>query len=153
TTTIDLSALKVISMRDVQGAVSEGVREVIVSHQSVITPSARDFLQQHNVALHNGNGTPQAAGAGHARKSVSSPATQAKCGRSVAQLFDSEEARAIKDEICAVGRKLWQRQYVDGNGGNISYRIGPNEVICTPTLISKADLKPEDLCMVDLEGN
>ena len=35
----------------------------------------------------------------------------------------------------------------------ISYRIGPNEVICTPTLISKADLRPEDLCMVDLEGN
>jgi L-fuculose-phosphate aldolase len=44
------------------------------------------------------------------------------------------------------------RQFVDGNGGNISYRIGPNEVICTPTLISKYDLRPQDLCLVDLEG-
>jgi L-fuculose-phosphate aldolase len=45
------------------------------------------------------------------------------------------------------------RQFVDGNGGNISYRIGPNEVLCTPTLVSKYDLTPEDLCLVDLEGN
>jgi L-fuculose-phosphate aldolase len=51
-----------------------------------------------------------------------------------------------------VGKKLWNRQYVDGNGGNISYRIGPNEVICTPTLVSKYDLTPDDLCLVDLEG-
>jgi L-fuculose-phosphate aldolase len=59
----------------------------------------------------------------------------------------------VKKEICEVGRKLWLRQLVDGNGGNISYRIGPNEVICTPTMVSKYDLKPEDLCLVDLEGN
>jgi L-fuculose-phosphate aldolase len=59
----------------------------------------------------------------------------------------------IKQEIIRVGRKLWDRQYVDGNGGNISYRIAENAVICTPTLCSKADLTPEVLCMVDLEGN
>lgn len=68
------------------------------------------------------------------------------------RLFSTPEAEAIKKEICAVGRKLWLRQFVDGNGGNISYRIGPNEVICTPTLMSKYDLTPEDLCLVDLEG-
>ncbi len=67
-------------------------------------------------------------------------------------LFWTPEAEAIKKEICAVGRKLWLRQFVDGNGGNISYRIGPNEVICTPTLMSKYDLTPDDLCLVDLEG-
>jgi L-fuculose-phosphate aldolase len=67
-------------------------------------------------------------------------------------LFCTPEAEEIKKEICAVGRKLWLRQFVDGNGGNISYRIGPNEVICTPTLVSKYDLTPADLCMVDLEG-
>lgn len=67
-------------------------------------------------------------------------------------LFSTPEAEAIKDEICAAGRKLWLRQYVDGNGGNVSYRIGPNEVICTPTLISKYDMTPADLCLVDLDG-
>jgi L-fuculose-phosphate aldolase len=68
------------------------------------------------------------------------------------RLFSSPEADEIKREICEAGKKLWLRQYVDGNGGNISYRIGPNEVICTPTQLSKYDLKPDDLCMVDLEG-
>jgi L-fuculose-phosphate aldolase len=69
------------------------------------------------------------------------------------RLFHSPEARVVKEEICAVGWKLWARSYVDGNGGNISCRIGDNAVLCTPTLLSKADLKPEDLCLVDLEGN
>ena len=52
-----------------------------------------------------------------------------------------------------VGRKLWDRQYVDGNGGNITYRIAPERVICTPTLLSKGDLTLDDFCLVDLEGN
>ena len=69
------------------------------------------------------------------------------------RLFSTAEAKRIKKEICAVGHKLWLRQFVDGNGGNISYRIGPNEVICTPTMLSKFDLRARDLCMVDLDGN
>ena len=72
-------------------------------------------------------------------------------GRSV--LFSSPEAREIKNEICAAGRKLWLRQYVDGNGGNISYRLGPNAVLCTPSLVSKYDLTPQDICLTDLDGN
>jgi len=75
-----------------------------------------------------------------------------KPGSDLDRFFFSDEAEAIKAEICAVGKKLWQRGYVDGNGGNISYRIGENAVICTPTLLSKADLTPNDLCLVDLEG-
>ena len=68
------------------------------------------------------------------------------------RLFSSPEVQAVKAEIVAVGRKLWQRMYVDGNGGNISCRVGPDEVVCTPTLLSKADLTPDDLCLVDLNG-
>jgi L-fuculose-phosphate aldolase len=76
-----------------------------------------------------------------------------KPGSDIEQHFFSPEAEEIKKEIVAVGKKLWQRAYVDGNGGNISYRIGENRVICTPTLFSKADLTPDDLCLVDLDGN
>ena len=68
-------------------------------------------------------------------------------------LFSSPEAEEIKNEICAAGRKLWLRQYVDGNGGNISYRLGPNAVLCTPSLVSKYDLTPRDICLTDLDGN
>ncbi len=68
------------------------------------------------------------------------------------QLFHSPAAKAIKQEIVEVGRKLWQRQYVDGNGGNISARISPHYVICTPTLCSKGDLQEDELSLVDLDN-
>jgi L-fuculose-phosphate aldolase len=107
-----------------------------------IPPNANDReinIEQAALAF----GSPGAS-AGAAFRSAADPETE--------RLFHSPEARVIKEEICAVGRKLWQRSYVDGNGGNISCRIGENAVICTPTLLSKADVTPEDLCLVDLEG-
>ena len=39
------------------------------------------------------------------------------------ELFNSPEANAFRAEIIRTGRKLWDRQYVDGNGGNISVRL------------------------------
>jgi L-fuculose-phosphate aldolase len=42
---------------------------------------------------------------------------------------------------------------VDGNGGNMAIRAGEDIAICTPTLVSKGSLKPEDMCLVDFEGN
>lgn len=63
-----------------------------------------------------------------------------------------DEAAALRAEMVAVGRKLWDRAYVDGNGGNISVRLEGDRVLCTPTMVSKGDLEPGDLCVVDLEG-
>jgi L-fuculose-phosphate aldolase len=68
-------------------------------------------------------------------------------------VFNSFESEALRDEIIRAGRKLWERQYVDGNGGNISCRIGRDYVLCTPTMISKRDMEPADICLSDLEGN
>jgi L-fuculose-phosphate aldolase len=148
---LDISSRKVVAMRDVQEAATAGATRILIAENCVVTPSARDFLQQRNITLETcgkGKTAPAAKPAG------SSIAAGSK-GHSAAnpKLFYTPEAEAIKKEICAVGRKLWMRQFVDGNGGNISYRIGPNEVICTPTLMSKYDLTPEDLSLVDLEGN
>jgi L-fuculose-phosphate aldolase len=70
-----------------------------------------------------------------------------------AAAFESEEAARLKQEVVDVGRKLWLRQYVDGNGGNISCRLTDEWVLCTPTLMSKFDLRPEDLCLVDMQGS
>jgi len=66
---------------------------------------------------------------------------------------DSVEADVRRAEIVAAGRKLWERQYVDGNGGNLSVRLGENSVLCTPTMMSKGDLEPKDICLADLDGN
>ena len=59
----------------------------------------------------------------------------------------------IKEQMCDIGRRIWLKGFCAGNEGNHSYRIGENRVLCTPTGISKGNLKPEDICTVDLEGN
>jgi L-fuculose-phosphate aldolase len=68
------------------------------------------------------------------------------------ELFESAAAETAKDEIIRTGRKLWERAYVDGNGGNISVRLTDEYVLCTPTLCSKGDITAADLSLVDLEN-
>ena len=58
----------------------------------------------------------------------------------------------LKLEICDIGRRIYNKGFAAGNDGNISYRLGENQVLCTPTMISKGFLKPDDLCIVDMEG-
>lgn len=58
----------------------------------------------------------------------------------------------IKQEICEIGHKLYAKGFAAANDGNISYRLGENEVLCTPTLTSKGTLKPDDVCKVDMTG-
>ena len=52
----------------------------------------------------------------------------------------------LKQEICDIGRRIYNRGFAAANDGNITYRIGENEVLCTPTMISKGFMKPEDIC-------
>jgi L-fuculose-phosphate aldolase len=58
----------------------------------------------------------------------------------------------IKEQICEIGRRVYAKGFAAANDGNISYRIGENEVICTPTMVCKGFMKCEDMCKVDLEG-
>jgi L-fuculose-phosphate aldolase len=152
----DISSHKLVAMRDVQSALAAGASRVLIGESTVVTPSARDFLAQHNIALvTNAKGsaaTQSAATAAPASSAYGNSSASQPRSTANPKLFFTPEAEAVKKEICAIGKKLWMRQFVDGNGGNISYRIGPNEVICTPTLVSKFDLTPEDLSLVDLEG-
>jgi len=59
----------------------------------------------------------------------------------------------LKDEICDIGRRIYNKGFAAGNDGNISYRLGPNKVLCTPTMMSKGFMTPADLCIVDMDGN
>src|SRR5579862_3897097 len=139
----DLTEFKVIAAMDIAAAVKTGAKSVALRQGAVITPSARDAAASAGIELTTATGSgaaasPTASGAGNQSKWEA--------------LLNSPEANKIKDEICAVGKKLWHRSYVDGNGGNISYRLTEDAVLCTPTLVSKSDLKPEDMSLVDLDG-
>lgn len=58
-----------------------------------------------------------------------------------------------REHICEIGRRLWQRQYVEASAGNITYRLNDGRIVATPTMISKGFMKPEDLVILDIEGN
>jgi L-fuculose-phosphate aldolase len=58
-----------------------------------------------------------------------------------------------KLEICDIGRRIYNKGFAAGNDGNVSFRLSEKEVLCTPTLVSKGFMKPEDLCIVDMQGN
>ena len=150
---MDLTAYGVIALKDIDAAVRDGAREILTRSKVVLTPSAREAIERNGIAVRAAGATRSCAKAQAAGAKAPKDAPRQAVSQAVRDLFNSPEAEAVKAEIVATGRKLWSRQYVDGNGGNISFRIGPNEVICTPTLLSKADLRPEDLSLVDLEGN
>ena len=62
----------------------------------------------------------------------------------------SAEAQA-RDEICRVGRSLFERGYVHASAGNISVRLDDGFLI-TPTDACLGTLQPERLARIDAQG-
>jgi L-fuculose-phosphate aldolase len=58
----------------------------------------------------------------------------------------------LREQMCEIGRKIWLKGFCAGNEGNHSYRLDKDRILCTPSLISKGNLKPDDMCIVDYEG-
>jgi L-fuculose-phosphate aldolase len=54
--------------------------------------------------------------------------------------------------ICALGKKLWEKGWVAGNDGNLSMRCDKDRFLITPTGVSKGDLTPDMILLVDSDG-
>ena len=59
----------------------------------------------------------------------------------------------IKKQICEIGKRIYNRNMVAANDGNISVKLNDNEFLCTPTGVSKGFMTPEYICKVDAQGN
>ena len=157
----------VISVRDLEEMVRNGKDVRSISDDVILTPSARDFLRDFEM---NGNGKAAIAGNGSkgngngaknnlpyvAGEHIAPPPKNLNSKspkHDLEAFFNSPYAQNLKEQICQMGHRLWKRAYVDGNGGNMAIRVGEDIAICTPTLVSKGSLKPEDMCLVDFEGN
>ena len=154
---LDFRELKVVTGSDVGQAVREGAEAIRVQERAIITPSAREMIESARLKVIEGGeaaaaGSSTGAYAAAGKPVFGAPSPVTRRYSSPQELFRSPEATAIKEEIIRVGRKLWERQYVDGNAGNITYRITDDYVICTPTMCSKGDLTLEDFSLVDMEG-
>jgi L-fuculose-phosphate aldolase len=62
------------------------------------------------------------------------------------------DVRELKEQICEIGRRIYERGFVAANAGNVTCRLTEDEVLCTPTMISKGFMRPEDLCLIDMTG-
>jgi L-fuculose-phosphate aldolase len=77
---------------------------------------------------------------------------QPKTRKALDKFFDSAPINAVKDQICEMGRRIYNKGYTDGNGGNLSVRVGEDLVLCSPTLCCKGFMKREDICLVDMNA-
>lgn len=57
-----------------------------------------------------------------------------------------------KKMICEIGKRMYDRNYVAANDGNISIRVSKNTVICTPTGVSKGFMTPNMLVKINMKG-
>jgi len=57
-----------------------------------------------------------------------------------------------KQDIIEAGRRIWMRGFVAANDGNISARVADDEILCTPTGVSKGFMELPMIATVDANG-
>lgn len=57
-----------------------------------------------------------------------------------------------RKKLCAIGRKLWERGMVSANDGNLSLRCDRDRYLITPAGVSKGELTPDMILLVDGTG-
>jgi L-fuculose-phosphate aldolase len=154
---------KLYTARDIEALIAKGGDLAAVAESGRFTPMARDLLRQQKItpgksaaapAPANPSGTPRIHEPALPDYEYHwKPGGDPKSAAEIEKFFYSPEIQALKERICQIGKRIWSKGYVDGNGGNITVRVGDNLVLCTPTLISKGFMTPDDICMVDLDGN
>ena len=58
----------------------------------------------------------------------------------------------IRRQMIEIGKRIYQSGMVAANDGNLSVRISENEILCTPTGISKGYMTEECFCKINLQG-
>jgi L-fuculose-phosphate aldolase len=59
----------------------------------------------------------------------------------------------IKKQIVEIGKRIWQRGYVASNDGNITVMLNDNEILTTPTGVSKGFMTEDMIIKCDRNGN
>ncbi len=164
---------KVITARDVELALAGRGSIDHLPAEAIWTPAARDVLAAKGLTMPVGCGCKAAAGGGKFPQAATlppgvppvppepvlpcheytwAPGADPQTPEEIQRFFYSEPIQRQKQLMVHVGHKLWKKGYVDGNGGNLTIRVGDNLVLCTPTLVSKGELTVDHLCLVDLDG-
>lgn len=58
----------------------------------------------------------------------------------------------LRELICEIGRRMYAKDLIAANEGNLSIRMG-ERLLATPTGVCKGFMQPNDLVITDLDGN
>lgn len=58
----------------------------------------------------------------------------------------------IKKFMCEIGKRVYNNGFVAANDGNFSVRVSENEILTTPTGVSKGFMTPDMICKVNMKG-
>jgi ribulose-5-phosphate 4-epimerase/fuculose-1-phosphate aldolase len=58
-----------------------------------------------------------------------------------------------RQEMALLARTLWHEGYDDHLAGHLTYRQPDGTLLCTPWLLLWEEIRPEDMLVIDLEGN
>jgi len=138
--------MKLFAQKEAEAFIKTGAKEFRYNRDIQLTPGAKDLFSESGVKAVFDSASSSTSPASAPASSAPAPATDD------ARLFNSPEAQSLKEQICDIGRRIWMREYCDGNGGNISARLGPDRFLVTPTGVSKGFMKPEMMSLVDITG-
>lgn len=150
-------AKRVYTEKDIQEWIAAGKAVSDLPERSILTPSARDLVKGQGGARVATKGAPAKAGAAAEPilpeytfrwEERADPSTPAE----IQAFFNSPEIEVLKQRMCDMGRRMWEKGYVDGNGGNLLIRVGENLFLTTQTLVSKGFMTPETISLVDFDG-
>lgn len=59
----------------------------------------------------------------------------------------------LKKQFVEIGKRIWTRGFVASNDGNMTVKLNDNEILATPTGISKGYMTEDMIIKCDMDGN
>lgn len=151
---------RVITASAVEMLLREGKGLESIPADCILTPSAKDLLNSKKtskrvtaaVKIADGDdlfGEPVIPDNEFRWVSGSDPQSKDE----IRAFYYSPEITRVREQMALMGQRMWKREYTDGNGGNLTVRVGDNLILCTPTLICKGYMNADDMALIDLDGN
>lgn len=58
----------------------------------------------------------------------------------------------LREQICKIGRLMYEKDFVDGTSGNISARLDEDQILISPSGLAKGFLEPDHMLILNLRG-
>jgi L-fuculose-phosphate aldolase len=150
---------KVFTAADIEAFLKSGRTVADLPKGAILTPSAKDVLRDGLGPVRAGYSAPSTSSVAISQEPILpdyefhwTPGKDPKTPAEIQAFFNSPAIVKLKERMVEIGQRMWAREYTDGNGGNLTIRVGDNLVLCTPTLVSKGFMTVEQMCLVDMEG-